>query len=107
MQVGGTIVFTTYDQRPVNPCNDPTNEYYTVEEQKAANCNTTSNSATSEVNIALSYNDVWAYRLCQQGGNLSERSFDGACNSTGWELWHPGAREGGCVIELGIEVCYI
>ena len=101
--VNGTIVFTTYDEKPVSPCNDFSNTYYTVTEQTAANCNKSS-TATSEVNIAQTYNDVWAYRLCEQGGNNSKRSFDGPCNGTGWELWSPGALQGGCVIELGIEV---
>ena len=106
-------MFTTYDERPVNPCNDPLQIYYSPEEQ--ANCNFTQtnvngtsfnsqNSQYSEVDIGLIYNDVWAYKVCNTSSIPPERGFDTACEDTGWVLWHPGALQGGCVIELGIEV---
>lgn len=96
VQIDGVIQFTTYDEKPVNPCDDPDGIYYTAAEQDG--CNFTTSSLT---NIGLTYNDVWAYKLCNQ----SERSFDGACNNTGWIMVYPGAAQGGCNIELGITVC--
>lgn len=96
------MIFTTYDEKPVNACNDPKNDYYTTEEQSGCNYTT-----SSQINIGLIYNDVWAYKLCNASSNPPERFFDQSCNSTGWELWHPGAAEGGCAIELGIEVCTV
>lgn len=92
--MNGTIVFTTYDERPVNPCNDPANDYYSVEEQKEANCNFTS---ASLVDIGLIYNDVWAYKLCNPVGDNPERGFDTPCKETGWLLWHAGAPQGGAI----------
>lgn len=95
--VNGTIVFTTYDEKPVKPCDDPDNIYYAPSEQ--VGCNFTANSLTK---VGLFYNDVWAYKLCPR----TERTFDGACNSTGgWLMINPGASQGGCNIELGITVC--
>lgn len=96
--MNGTLVFKTYQDKPVHPCNDEKGDFYSSAER--ANCNFTTSST---IDIGLIYNDVWAYKLCNQ--TLGERDFDNACNSTGWELWHPGAREGGCIIQLGIEVC--
>lgn len=100
LQINGTIEFTTYDDRPVDPCNDPDNKYY--DEADQANCNFTT---ASIVSVGVMYNDVWAYRLCNQ--TAGERDFDGPCVENGWELWHGGAKEGGCVIQLGIEVCTV
>ena len=97
--VNGTIVFTTYDTKPVNPCNDEHHEFYS--EQETIGCNY---NDTAYVEIGLIYNDVWAYKFCNQS---TERDFDGACNSTGWELWHAGASQGGCVIQLGVQVCTV
>lgn len=61
------------------------------------------------------YNDVWAYRLCHLDGSgprkntyytdEQTRYFNGPCENTGWVLWNVGAPEGGCIIQLGIEVC--
>ena len=34
--MNGTIEFTTYEDKPVNPCADPSNVYYTAADQ--ANC---------------------------------------------------------------------
>lgn len=96
--MNGTLVFKTYQDKPVNPCNDPNNTYYSTDEQK--NCANFTTSST--IDVGLIYNDVWAYRLCDQ--DLGERDFDGACKESGWELWHPGAQQGGCIIQLGIEV---
>ncbi|RYY89738.1 hypothetical protein EON63_00135 [archaeon] len=100
IQINGSVEFSTYDKKPVNPCNDPRGEYYSAEEREG--CDFT---ASSIVNIGLMYNDVWAYKLCNQ--TSGERDFDGACQETGWELWHAGALQGGCVIQLGIEVCTV
>ena len=91
------MVFTTYEDKPVSACHDLKNEYFTVEEQQALGC--TGNETT--VTVGLFYNDVWAYNLdC-------DRYFDGPCEGTGWTIWHPGALEGGCNIQLGIEVCNV
>lgn len=79
----------------MNPCNDPKNEYYSVDEQKEANCNFTS---ASLVDIGLVYNDVWAYKLCNPIGDNPERGFDTPCKETGWLLWHAGAPQGGAPI---------
>jgi hypothetical protein len=100
----GTLVFTTYDERPVSVCNDFDNKYYTVDERNKADCT----NASFIINVALTYNDVWAYKLCNNTEQPNpKRDFDSACNGTGWELWHAGAPEGGCTIELGIEVCTV
>ena len=61
----------------------------------------------------MMYNDVWAYRLCWRNGSeannghytdVQQRYFDGPCENTGWVLWNVGAIEGGCIIQLGIQV---
>jgi len=101
-EVNGTIVFTTYDEKPVNPCNDPDNLYYTIDEQ--TNCNL---SSAGLVDIGLVYNDVWAYKLCNATSDPPERGFDTACEDSGWVSLHPGALQGGCTIQLGIEVCTV
>jgi hypothetical protein len=104
--VNGSITFDTYDDKPVNPCNDFAREYYTEEEQIAANCNMTT-TASAFIDIGLIYNDVWAYKLCNPniplGATEPERGFDTACKETGWVLWHPGAPQGGKALSfLGI-----
>jgi hypothetical protein len=71
-------------------------KYYTAAERTSCN-----NSTESIIDVGLFYNDIWAYKVCNSS---TERQWDEACNENGWELWHPGAREGGCQIELGIEV---
>eukprot|EP00602_Paraphysomonas_sp_CaronLab_P006179 CAMPEP_0185022774 /NCGR_PEP_ID=MMETSP1103-20130426/5476_1 /TAXON_ID=36769 /ORGANISM="Paraphysomonas bandaiensis, Strain Caron Lab Isolate" /LENGTH=939 /DNA_ID=CAMNT_0027554999 /DNA_START=122 /DNA_END=2940 /DNA_ORIENTATION=- len=96
-RLNGTIQFTTYEDKPVIACHDLANEYFTKEEQEAIGC--TSNSTT--VTVGLFYNDVWAYNL------KCTRYFDGPCEGSGWTIWHPGALEGGCNIQLGIEVCNV
>lgn len=56
------------------------------------------------MNIALVYNDVWAYKLCNATSTPPERYFDTPCEESGWILLHAGAHEGGCLIQLGILV---
>eukprot|EP01036_Dinobryon_divergens_P033211 gene33211-42946_t len=99
-EINGSIVFTTYDQKPVDKCNDINNEYYTKADQKTCSGNV---NDTSIIDVGLFYNDVWAYKVCMPGP--LGRNWDGACVETGWELWSPGAAEGGCTIQLGILVC--
>jgi hypothetical protein len=94
------LEFTTYDQKPVSPCNDPQGLFYTVEERKS--CSSEKNF--SIINVGMFYNDVWAYKICNPASATPERLWDQACNDTGWEVWNVGAAEGGCRIELGIEV---
>ena len=31
----------------------------------------------------------------------------GPCEGSGWLLWHPGALQGGCEIDLGVEKCKV
>lgn len=38
---------------------------------------------------------------------ISQYLILGPCEGSGWVLWHPGALQGGCTIELGIEVCTV
>lgn len=78
----------------MSACHDEKNEYFTKEEQAALGC--TGNE--TEITVGLFYNDVWAYDL------TCTRYFDGPCQNDGWQIWHPGALEGGCNIQLGIEV---
>ena len=92
LKVNGTTVFTTYDKKPVTACLDLNNDYYSTEETKGCSVNATL------ITVAKIYNDVWAYNL-----NCT-RYFDGPCADSGWELWNPGATQGGCVMELGIQV---
>eukprot|EP00605_Chrysophyceae_sp_TOSAG23-4_P000108 GSChrysophyteH1.ASY1.ANO1.118.1 assembled CDS len=175
-KVNGTVVFTTYRDKPVNACNDIEEKYYTSEER--AGCNFTE---SSRINVGIFYNDVWAYKMCERsiepqstpgygpldgsikaavdsllpkvelGSNPSDnvdgtyldvpidcvfcththltsgtpeqallfdrtaalqnaspkRYFDEPCEDGGWLLIHPGAPEGGCVIQLGILVCNV
>ena len=95
-QVNGSIVFTTYDEKPVDKCNDVKNLFYTKEETAGCDYNT-----TSTIDVGLIYNDVWAYKVCNIG---TERNFDTPCVETGWECWFVGAPQGGCTIQLGILV---
>jgi len=99
-QVNGTLVFTTYDKKPVNPCNDVNHIYYSPSDQLKYNC--INSEPPNKVKIALIYNDVWAYRICNSTNQ--ERGFDTACEQSGWILLNAGAAQGGCLIELGIEV---
>lgn len=102
----GVSEFTTYDQKPVNPCFDFQGKYYS--QQERSHC---SNSDSTLIDVGVIYNDVWAYRLCPTNiaANVSgsSRYFDGPCEGSGWVLWHPGALQGGCTIVLGIEVCTV
>ena len=86
------MVFTTYDEKPVSACLDVEMKYYTQAERSSCTGNETL------ITVAQIYNDVWAYNL-----NCT-RYFDGPCEDSGWELWNPGGREGGCTMELGIQV---
>ena len=99
----GKIAFTTYTEKPVSPCNDPENVYWSKADK--VNCG----SQTDLVRVGVIYNDVWAYKIT---GNKNKaagcgRYFDGPCENMGWVLWHPGALQGGCLIQLGIEVCNV
>ena len=94
MQINGTNTFTTYDQKPVSACYDLTNAYFTKEQQIIAGC--TGNE--THITVGTFYNDVWAYNM------QCNRYWNGPCEGTGWVIWHPGAREGGCSVELGILV---
>ena len=88
------MTFTTYDQKPVSACYDLYNTFFSKEQQLEAKC--TGNE--SKIEVGTFYNDVWAYNL------KCNRYFDGPCEGSGWMIWHPGSLEGGCTIELGIEV---
>lgn len=98
-KVNGTITFSTYEDKPVNPCADTQGLFYSDEQR--ANCNGT----TTKVAIGKIYNDVWAYRICNESSG--ERFFAQSCVSNGWQLLHAGGAEGGCTIELGILVCTV
>jgi len=123
-KVNGTVVFTTYKDKPVNACNDLTETYYTAEER--VGCNYTE---SSRIDIGIFFNDVWSYTLCERSpepmstpgygvmdgydrsllnpNQKYPRYFDEPCEKSGWVLLHPGAPEGGCVIQLGILVCNV
>jgi hypothetical protein len=82
----------------VSPCFDTNNTYFTKQQQEDALCTGTE----SAVVVGTFYNDVWAYDLnCT---DEHQRHFDGPCEGSGWRILHPGALEGGCNIQLGIEV---
>lgn len=91
--VGGVLEFESYDKRPVSPCNDFNNTFYTKAEQEG--CGTYESSV--QIDVGLIYNDVWAYKLCNATSDPPERYFDTACEETGWVLWHKGSKEGGAV----------
>ena len=97
--MNGTLKFTTYDKKPVNPCNDVNHIYYSPSDQLKYNC--INSEPPNKVKIALIYNDVWAYRICNR---TVERAFDTACEKSGWILLNAGAAQGGCLIQLGVEV---
>jgi len=101
-QVDGTIQFDTYDEKPVSPCNDKNNTYWTKAEQ--AGC--LPFNQTSRIDVGLIYNDVWAYRLCNSTDYANpERGFDTACEQSGWELWHAGALQGGRLFFITTTIC--
>ena len=60
--VNGSLQFTTYDQKPVNPCNDVNGTFYSAEERSSCP-NTTSPDI---IPVGVYYNDVWAYKLCRK-----------------------------------------
>lgn len=94
----GRIIFTAYEEKPVLSChNSLLGENFTYSADDIVNCTDSSLTTT----VGLFYNDVWAYNL-----NCT-RYFNGPCEGTGWEVWHPGTLEGGCVIALGQEVCTV
>jgi hypothetical protein len=129
----GSLIFTTYDEKPVDPCFDEDNIYFTDADK--VNCD----QKSTNVPVAFIYNDVWAYKVYPHKtreeaeigeGGVSDKDFclgcsttswssectkctdchrawDSPCIGSGWVLWHPGGREGGCVIQLGIEVCTV
>lgn len=97
-KVNGTIIFTTYDNKSVNPCDD-NGQYYSESQRSGCDVN-----HTSMIDVGSFYNDVWAYKLCDEFADSPERVFAHPCINNGWELWHPGGLEGGCNIELGILV---
>lgn len=94
-QEGGTLRFTTYDERPVNPCNDVEKKYY--DENEYVGCDF---STSGQIDVGQIYNDVWAYKLCNANGTDPERGFDTACKDTGWVLWHAGALQGGMLMYI-------
>jgi len=52
------------------------------------------------VPVGLYYNDVWTYDLnCEMNG-------DKGCKDTGWDVLHPGDRDGACQFKNGREVCF-
>lgn len=55
----GTLEFTTYDEKPVNPCQDKQGLYYTAAERSGC-----TNESIANITIGIIYNDVWAYKLC-------------------------------------------
>ena len=124
--VDGRIKFTTYDERPVDRCNDRENQiYYTLTDEQIEECDKkikdNKNRAVKDIDVGVIYNDVWAYKITgprhgRDGDGINElrtepgcnRYDDGACeDGDGWVLWHAGAPEGGCLIQLGIEVCTV
>ena len=169
-KVNGSLQFTTYDKRPVNPCNDVTGQWYTEKERASCTYNSSRPNVgvnPALINVGIFYNDVWAYRMCPRSnaeGKVSDgqhlpgqvavpqitlkllsnhsvplpltahpythsthpchnhshtvspssqwfthtyqrRWADLPCLGEGWVLWEPGAREGGCLMELGTTVC--
>lgn len=111
LEQNGTTVFGTYDQMPVNPCNDFENKYYSKEETQSCGDD---RSKYSQIDVGIIYNDVWAYKLCET--NITKacppgrpckdrRYFDSSCELSGWVNLNSGAPEGGCNIQLGILVC--
>ena len=111
-------MFSTYDDKPVNACNDIAGEYYTEEER--AGCDY---DEASLIVAGVFYNDVWAYRMCTRSQEPSSTPGFGLLDT---HILHPqilqdfltlrvlivwpapagtlGANEGGCVIQLGILV---
>jgi hypothetical protein len=125
-KVNGTMMFTTYDDKPLNPCLDKDNLYYSVEQQAGCKClpddldcvDGTYDADYGMSEVAVIYNDVWAYRMCDReppecsiaetnGVARPGRCFNTPCEDSGWVILHPGALEGGCVIQLGILVCNV
>jgi hypothetical protein len=78
-----------------------------LEDYVKAGCTNTTDY--SNIEIGVYYNDVWAYRLCDvynaAGANKPARYFDTQCEGEGWVALSVGAKEGGCVIELGSLIC--
>ena len=113
--INGTLQFTTYDQKPVNPCSDVNGTYYTAEERSACS----NSSDPNIIPVGVYYNDVWAYKLCNKYGcclisfvtshyfrsTPPYRYFNGPCVNNSWVLWNPGAHQGGCEYKLNILVC--
>lgn len=60
--VNGTVRFATYEDNPVDPCNDYERKWYTAKQIADANCN--DGRSHSEITVGIIYNDVWAYRMC-------------------------------------------
>ena len=58
------------------------------------------------VPVGQYYNDVWMYDLsCKDHApdNLSDKS----CLNSGWEVLHPGAKNGDCTIQSEKEICEV
>eukprot|EP01041_Mallomonas_annulata_P005967 gene5966-12038_t len=91
--INGVLEFTTYDKKPVSACLDTQGLYYSAAERASCTGNET------RITIGRFYNDVWAYNM-----NCT-RFFDGPCEGSGWEIWHPGSPNGGCSMEMGVLVC--
>ncbi len=100
--VDGVLEFESYDKRPVSPCNDFNNTFYSKAEQVGCG----SYESSVQIDVGLIYNDVWAYKLCNATSDPPERYFDTPCVETGWVLWHKGSREGGttrCILPTTCE----
>jgi hypothetical protein len=72
--INETLEFTTYDEKPVDPCQDYEGKYYTAAERSSC-----TNSSSALINIGIIYNDVWAYKLCpvNKSSETSTRYFNG------------------------------
>lgn len=98
-RINGSLVFTTYDAMPVNPCNDVNGTFYSAAQRQTCAANTSS----SVIPVGVFYNDVWSYKLCSN--QPPYRYFNGPCVDSGWVLWSEGALEGGCAYKLDDLVC--
>jgi hypothetical protein len=77
-KVNNSLIFDTYDKKPVSACNDPLGKYYTLVQRE--NCNFTQSST---IDVGVYYNDVWAYRMCNSSGAAQHRWADQACVGEG------------------------
>jgi len=98
IEVNGTLEFLTYDQNPVNECNEETSNS-SSSPYSFTGTSTENGNCSNYVTVGLYYNDVWEYDLdCERYG-------DGPCEDRGWKVMHAGATHGGCSYYLGREIC--